>query len=162
MKQLSIVLFFTVINISLMAQAIKGVDAQDILCQKTINEYIKGNLKDYKRDFVFTGKSTALDGLYTCVLQGVKKDTIYNLLFVMKECKITEFQSIPVATYYVRNESMIKEYVVGHIYTGYNNDKTCIRVDIENYNPIKVDTLKNMFSYHFYDAVSHDSLFFCK
>ncbi len=161
MKQLSIILFLILINIALKAQTIKGVDALDVLCQKAITEYLVNNFNDYKDDFIFTGKSTSLNNLYTCILQGVKRDTIYNLLIVMKDCTMINFKSIPVATYYMKNELMIKEYVIGHVYTGYDKDRTCIKVDIENYVPIKVDTLKNMFSYHFYDAASHDSLFFC-
>ena len=65
------------------------------------------------------------------------------------------------STFYYKNGSIIEEYILGRIYTGYNSEK-CIKAWFETVEPFKVDTMSNRYQFRMCTLKSNDSILFCK
>lgn len=146
---ISIILFLFVIIYTAYTQniEIKGDNIESISCREKITTFLSCSYKAYETQFFLTGKYGTIDSIYACVLQGIRNDTIYNVLVVLEDCNVIDSFSIPVASFYKRNESIIKEYILGRIYIEHNKDNSCINVISEIFEPFKVDTLEYKFRY---------------
>ena len=101
----------------------------------------------YAEYLIPTGDIAVVSNIYGLVVEGIKNETIFQILLIIKNCKITFVQEIPKATFYWKNGSLKEEFQLGRTYTGYTINGACVEGIFEVLEPYRTDTMTNKFSY---------------
>ena len=143
---------------------VKVIDKKEppiIDCEQEIQMYLKTHLKKFNKDFMITGNMAKTKNITAYTLEGIKKDTIYEILIVLRKCHVINFKIIPKYSFYRKNDNLIKEYVFGHIYITQQPGNKCFGIYIDSCKPFKTDTMHNKFSFRLCNVQKKDSLIIC-
>ena len=131
------------------------IENQNIITKSELQEYIEFDFTGYEEKLIGIGMviDDSLLKLQAGILQGIKNDTIFDVFIAFNENEYLVIEN-PNCSFYRKDETIYRTYVLGNIYTTYNKvDTTCIDIHVESYYPFRVDTLDNMF--HQSQAVVH-------
>ena len=99
--------------------------------------------------------------LQSAIIQGIKKDTIYDILIVYKNQQFVIIRENPESCIYRRGGAKVKGYMLGQTYIDARENTACFKAFFEKFIPFKTDTLKIMFGPILSTRQTLDSLKFC-
>lgn len=104
-------------------------------------------LLEYENRFINDGFKFTGD-LFASVLEGVKNDTIYNVLLVFRMEDPILFKELPKSSFEMIDGTIIEKYMLGRIYIGIKYDSnfnlvedSCLNIYSKVISPFRIDTL---------------------
>lgn len=138
------------------------IENQEIITKSDFEKRTNISLSKYEENLIGTGAVSYSGDLKTGIVQGKKNDTIFDILVVFRANECIAIKENPNSTFYRKGETIYREYVLGEIYTTYEeNDTTCIRAYLETFEPFKIDTLTNMFHKSQVDIIQQETFDYC-
>jgi hypothetical protein len=141
-------IFFCSLNLPNKNNLFYIVENQGIISKSKLKEYVDFDFTGYEEKFVGIGKiiDDSLRKQQAGIIQGIKNDTIFDILIAFNENKHIVIEN-PNSAFYRKDETIYRTYILGNIYTTYSKtDTTCINIHIESFYPFRVDTLSSMFN----------------
>ena len=135
---------------------LEKIELMELIYKNELNQLLGTNLfKKYNDKFIGVAGVKVSNNLCAGVIEGIRNDTIFNISFISRDNNLLMLKEFPKSTFYYKDEAIIEEYIIGRTYTTMIND-SCIAVNFEKIHPIKIDTMKNKFSYRQCKIENHD------
>jgi hypothetical protein len=153
--------FYSCLNSGGRKDLFKKIDNKEIITKVELEKLLLHKFNGFEEKFWGTGGYSTSGNLIEGIFQGIKMDTLYDVLVVFKGDKCLFVKEHPRASIYRIGEAIHNEYMLGRIYTTLVfSDTTCIKAYFETIQPFKVDTLSYKFRYDMCKVLSKDSLEF--
>lgn len=122
------------------------IENQGIIKKPVLEKLVPHKFEGYEDKFIGTGDVVYSGNIEAGIIQGIKLDTIYDILIVCKGDSLITCRENPNSSFHRKDGTIIEEYRLGRIYTMYTNLEThCIMTHIEKIKPFRTDTLKYEF-----------------
>jgi hypothetical protein len=143
-------------------ELLKKIENHKLITKFEMEELLHYNFEQYDENFIGTGNILSTGKIVAGIVQGIKNDTIFDIVIVYNNNKLIFVRENANASIYRKGKTIHREFILGQIYTTFiDSDTTCIKIYFETIQPFKVDTLNYKFRYDMGTLLNKDSLEFC-
>ncbi len=135
--------------------------AGNVIMKHDINKKLCNTLIGYQKEFHNTGVTASVGNIFAGIIQGIKADTLYEIVIVFENKRVVYNSETPKEIIYKKGNSLVTKYIIGGINIGYTHNDSCLEIQQNFFSPQRVDTLNEMFSYKNITLLEKNQVIFC-